>query len=73
MRTYDYIMAMKEENTLLEQEMSDDDSDISSDESTDFDSPEKSSRFGICKERIPEVCKFENLTFCGSKNSSNKK
>ncbi|XP_071716774.1 protein S-acyltransferase 18 [Rutidosis leptorrhynchoides] len=49
MRTYDYIMAMKEENQLLE-----DDSDMSSDdESIDMDSPEKT-RFTICRERIPE-------------------
>ncbi|GLU16663.1 hypothetical protein SLE2022_330830 [Rubroshorea leprosula] len=44
MRTYDYILAMREENAF-------DDSDSSSDESTDFDSPEKPtvmSRF-ICR------------------------
>lgn len=40
MRTYDYILAMKEENQAMELE-SLDDSDFSSDESTDFDSPEK--------------------------------
>ena len=32
MRTYDYIMAMKEENALMEEDMSEDDSDLSSDE-----------------------------------------
>jgi len=40
MRTYDYILAMKEENEAMELE-SLDDSDFSSDESLDFDSPEK--------------------------------
>ncbi|KAL1341271.1 hypothetical protein HN51_027758 [Arachis hypogaea] len=40
MRTYDYILAMKEENQFTELE-SLDDSDFSSDESIDFDSPEK--------------------------------
>ncbi|KAH1259776.1 Protein S-acyltransferase 18 [Glycine max] len=40
MRTYDYILAMKEENEAMELE-SFDDSDFSSDESFDFDSPEK--------------------------------
>lgn len=50
MRTYDYILAMKEENHSVELD-SLDDSDWSSDESTDFDSPEKPafvSRF-ICR------------------------
>ncbi|KAI3732547.1 hypothetical protein L1987_63753 [Smallanthus sonchifolius] len=54
MRTYDYIMAMKEENELLEQELSEEDSDFSSDESIELDSPEKT-RFRICRERIPET------------------
>ncbi|XP_061368056.1 protein S-acyltransferase 18 [Gastrolobium bilobum] len=40
MRTYDYILAMKEENQAMELE-SFDDSDFSSDDSIDFDSPEK--------------------------------
>ncbi|KAK7356249.1 hypothetical protein VNO80_15517 [Phaseolus coccineus] len=40
MRTYDYILAMKEENEAMELE-SLDDSDFSSEESFDFDSPEK--------------------------------
>nr|XP_043637305.1 protein S-acyltransferase 18 [Erigeron canadensis] len=53
MRTYDYIMAMKEENMLMEQEMSEDDSDMSSDESIELDSPEKT-RFMICREKMPE-------------------
>ncbi|KAL2326555.1 hypothetical protein Fmac_025613 [Flemingia macrophylla] len=39
MRTYDYILAMREENAAMELE-SLDDSDFSSDESVDFDSPE---------------------------------
>ncbi|KAK4282629.1 hypothetical protein QN277_013984 [Acacia crassicarpa] len=50
MRTYDYILAMKEENQAMELD-SMDDSDFSSDESIDFDSPEKPttmSRF-LCK------------------------
>lgn len=40
MRTYDYILAMREENEAMELE-SFDDSDLSSDDSIDFDSPEK--------------------------------
>ncbi|CAL5208778.1 unnamed protein product [Lathyrus oleraceus] len=50
MRTYDYILAMREENDAMELE-SFDDSDLSSDDSIDFDSPEKPtlmSRF-LCK------------------------
>ncbi|KAK7344332.1 hypothetical protein VNO77_13807 [Canavalia gladiata] len=50
MRTYDYILAMREENQDMELE-SLDDSDFSSDDSFDFDSPEKPtlmSRF-LCK------------------------
>lgn len=50
MRTYDYILAMKEENQSIEMDPFDD-SDLSSDDSTDFDSPEKPSlvsRF-ICR------------------------
>ncbi|KAH9731037.1 protein S-acyltransferase 18 [Citrus sinensis] len=46
-RTYDYILAMKEQNQFSEL----DDSDFSSDDSSDFDSPERStlvSRF-ICR------------------------
>ncbi|KAL6968730.1 protein S-acyltransferase [Sarracenia purpurea var. burkii] len=53
MRTYDYILAMREENQSMEQE-SFEDSDFSSDESIDFDSPEKPafvSRF-ICQQQI---------------------
>ncbi|KAJ7973153.1 S-acyltransferase [Quillaja saponaria] len=49
-RTYDYILAMKEENQAMELDESTD-SDFSSDESIDFDSPEKPtlmSRF-LCK------------------------
>jgi hypothetical protein len=50
MRTYDYILAMKEANQSRELAPFDD-SDLSSDESTDFESPEKPSfvsRF-VCK------------------------
>ncbi|KAL8224780.1 hypothetical protein R6Q57_017337 [Mikania cordata] len=54
MRTYDYIMAMKHENELLAQEFSEDDSDFSSEESIELDSPEKT-RFRICRERSPET------------------
>ncbi|KAK9067747.1 hypothetical protein SSX86_011858 [Deinandra increscens subsp. villosa] len=54
MRTYDYIMAMKHENELLAQEFSEDDSDFSSDESIELDSPEKT-RFRICRDRSPEA------------------
>ncbi|XVF72845.1 hypothetical protein PTKIN_Ptkin12aG0153400 [Pterospermum kingtungense] len=39
-RTYDYILAMKEENQFTVDPF-DDDSDVSSDDSSDFDSPEK--------------------------------
>lgn len=51
MRTYDYILAMKEEHQSIEMDPFSDDSGFSSDESSDFDSPEKPtfiSRF-ICK------------------------
>ncbi|KAK8702325.1 hypothetical protein V6N13_020686 [Hibiscus sabdariffa] len=41
MRTYDYILAMKEENQFTLDTF--DDSDVSSDDSSDFDSPEKPS------------------------------
>lgn len=54
MRTYDYILAMKEENQSMELDPFDD-SDFSSD--SDFDSPEKStfvSRF-ICGHRDKQV------------------
>ena len=53
MRTYDYILAMKEENQSIE--ISD---DSSSDESIDFNSPEKStfaSRF------IGQGCKTDKV------------
>ncbi|XWS36018.1 hypothetical protein CRYUN_Cryun20dG0046100 [Craigia yunnanensis] len=51
MRTYDYILAMKEENQFPVDPF--DDLDISSDDSSDFDSPEKPtfmSKF-ICREQ----------------------
>ncbi|KAF8394752.1 hypothetical protein HHK36_020969 [Tetracentron sinense] len=54
MRTYDYILAMKEVNQSLEMEPFDE-SDLSSDESIDLDSPEKPtfiSRF-ICRGHGP--------------------
>lgn len=63
MRTYDYIMAMKEENALMEEDMSEDDSDLSSDERIDLDSPEKT-RFTICRERIPEVYVVQYFFSC---------
>ncbi|KAL1206256.1 Protein S-acyltransferase 18 [Cardamine amara subsp. amara] len=43
MRTYDYILAMREENQLTEVDPFDE-LDSSSDESSDFDSPERSTR-----------------------------
>lgn len=48
-------MALKEENELAELELSDD-SDLSSEESIDFDSPKKT-KFAMCmcRERTPEV------------------
>ncbi|KAJ8573652.1 hypothetical protein K7X08_010163 [Anisodus acutangulus] len=54
MRTYDYILAMREENQSMELlESSEEDSDSSSDESIDFDSPEKRSLVSrlTCKEK----------------------
>ncbi|CAN6569829.1 unnamed protein product [Malus baccata var. baccata] len=51
MRTYDYILAMKEESQSIEMDPFDVDSDFSSDVTSDFDSPEKPSfisRF-ICR------------------------
>nr|GLL33051.1 protein S-acyltransferase 18 [Ipomoea trifida] len=54
MRTYDYILAMKEENQSMDLE-SLEDSDSSSDESSDFGSPEKqsfSSRLKCAEGRI---------------------
>ncbi|XP_022956534.1 protein S-acyltransferase 18-like [Cucurbita moschata] len=52
MRTYDYILAMKEESqSIIEDPFDEDYSDFSSDD--DFDSPEKTptsvSRFGLCQ------------------------
>ena len=55
MRTYDYILAMKEENQFTVDPF--DDSDMSSDDSSDFDSPEKPtllSRF-ICRGQRTQV------------------
>lgn len=57
MRTYDYIMAMREENQFKELDPFDD-SDSSSDESSDFDSPERStfvSRFMCRGLRVNQV------------------
>ncbi|CAB4271818.1 unnamed protein product [Prunus armeniaca] len=59
MRTYDYILAMKEESQSIEMDPFDD-SDFSSDLSSDFDSPEKPSfisRF-ICRGR--GITQFQN-------------
>lgn len=58
MRTYDYILAMKEESQSIIEDYSDEDSDFSSDD--DFDSPEKKatlvSRFLLCQGgRIKQV------------------
>lgn len=60
MRTYDYILAMKEESQFIIEESFDEDySDFSSDD--DFDSPEKKptlvSRFVMCQGggRVTEV------------------
>ena len=63
-RTYDYIMAMKEENQSMELDPFDD-SDLSSDDSTDFDSPEKPrfvSRF-ICRGKGQSQVKVEQPLF----------
>ncbi|TMW84275.1 hypothetical protein EJD97_025494 [Solanum chilense] len=53
MRTYDYILAMREENQSMELLESSEDSDSSSDESIDFDSPEKRSLVSklTCREK----------------------
>jgi palmitoyltransferase len=53
MRTYDYILAMREENEAMELE-SLDDSDLSSDDSIDFDSPEKPTLMSriLCKGQV---------------------
>ncbi|XP_060217523.1 protein S-acyltransferase 18 isoform X2 [Lycium barbarum] len=53
MRTYDYILAMREENQSMELLESSEDSDSSSDESIDFDSPEKPSLISrvTCREK----------------------
>lgn len=58
MRTYDYILAMKEESQSIIEDPFDEDLDFSSDE--DFDSPEKKtslvSRFAVCQGRqVKEV------------------
>lgn len=68
-RTYDYILAMKEEiNQSMEMDPFNDDSDFSSDESSsDFDSPEKPSfvsRF-ICRGGHGGIqVKFMCITAC---------
>ncbi|KAG5627709.1 hypothetical protein H5410_012927 [Solanum commersonii] len=53
MRTYDYILAMREENQSMELLESSEDSDSYSDESIDFDSPEKPSLVSrlTCREK----------------------
>ncbi|PHU30346.1 Protein S-acyltransferase 18 [Capsicum chinense] len=53
MRTYDYILAMREENQSTELLESSEDSDSSDDESIDFDSPEKASLISklTCREK----------------------
>ncbi|GKE50099.1 hypothetical protein Tco_1481357, partial [Tanacetum coccineum] len=57
MRTFDYIMAIKEENPLMEEDMSEDYLDFSSDETLDLDSPEKT-RFSICRiDKAPKSTK----------------
>lgn len=72
MRTYDYILAMKEVNQSIDLLDPLDDSDFSSDESTDFDSPERPkpkflSRF-ICRgQGVNQVNRENNpftLKFC---------
>lgn len=54
MKTYDYILAMREENSFAEIDSSDD-SDSSSDESTDFVTPKKIT----CLSRI--ICREDKL------------
>lgn len=56
--TYDYILAMKEENQAMELELEDSDFYSSSDESTDSDSPQKPALVSriICKDgKTPQV------------------
>lgn len=66
MRTYDYILAMREENQSMEIDPFNE-SDFSSDESTDFDdSPEKPSfvsRF-ICRGYRRNQVRFKIYTAC---------
>ncbi|ONK78805.1 uncharacterized protein A4U43_C02F22610 [Asparagus officinalis] len=64
MGTYDYILAMREESQLLD--LSDDsDSDLSSDESIDLDSPDKSSyfsRFFCRRQNMDQTTRSLSLT-----------
>lgn len=72
MRTYDYILAMREENQPMELDPFND-SDFSSDDSSEFDSPEKPtfvSRF-ICRgQRMNQVQFRQSIKFCISRSHS---
>ncbi|XP_075094019.1 protein S-acyltransferase 18 isoform X3 [Nicotiana tabacum] len=73
MRTYDYILAMREENQSMELLESSEDSDSSSDESIDFDSPEKPSLISrlTCREkRMNQIPQTVSIKIDGETESS---
>lgn len=61
MRTYDYILAMREQNQFPDLE----DSDFSSDDSSDYDSPERptlASKIKCSGYRLNQVYTFSSVT-----------
>ncbi|OIT07765.1 PREDICTED: protein S-acyltransferase 18 isoform X1 [Nicotiana attenuata] len=73
MRTYDYILAMREENQSMELLESSEDSDSSSDESIDFDSPEKPSlisRLRCREKRMNQIPQTVSIKIDGETESS---
>ncbi|CAN4112706.1 unnamed protein product [Withania somnifera] len=73
MRTYDYILAMREENQSMEHSESSEDSDSSDDESIDFDSPEKPSLISrlTCREkRMSQSLQTVSIKIDGETESS---
>lgn len=72
MRTYDYILAMREENQSMELDPFND-SDFSSDDSSEFDSPEKPTFVSrvICRgHRINQVNFRQSIKFFSSRSHS---
>lgn len=70
MRTYDYILAMREENQSVGLDPFSD-SDYSSDDSSEFDSPEKPTLIShfICRgQGISQVFTYSILKFCISRS-----